>query len=179
MTGLVERSPRREQNGALAVVDYVSGRALFPPHGTGGADLPPHVIEVGPNLIGRSRKAAGGKQPCVTSRLHKCTPAARILPRRKRNRPVMSDCRALDLGSGAPPRRALGGGTGGASLLCRAAVLLQFGLTARQPASNRVGQGSKGLPVAVVLHANSMEPTDARYRRKDFTTEGKDHARRR
>ena len=103
MTGLVERSPRHEQTGLLAVVDDIRFR-----HGA-----------VSPLTV-----ANGGRS------LSPCTGAApNLFPRRKRNRPVMSDCRALDLGSGAPPtERVLGGGTGGVSLLCRAAVIFVFTL---------------------------------------------------
>lgn len=55
--------------------------------------------------------------------------------------------------------------------------LFQFGLTARELGSDLRGQGSKGLPVGVVHDAN-MEANDARYRRKDFTTGGKNARRR-
>ena len=104
MTGqYTARPPHSEKSYVLAVVDdvLVSGTALSP-----------------------SREPDGGGPcpPCLRGRRHS-------LPRRKRNRPVMSDCRALDLGSGAPPtERVLGGGTGGVSLLCRAAVIFVFTL---------------------------------------------------
>ena len=89
--------------------------------------------------------------------------APNLFPRRKCNRTVIADCRALDLGSGAPPRRVLGGGTGGASLLCRAAVLLQFGLTLRGKFGDyALRQGSKRRPVLGALHGFNHGATDER-----------------
>lgn len=149
MTGQnTARPPHSEQNGVLAVINHVSGRAPLPPHGTGGADLPPHVIEVGPNY----------------------------LPRRKRNRTVIADCRALDLGSGAPPRRVLGGSLG---LRAGAAVLLQFGLTLRGKFGDyALRQGSKVSPrIGLLPHANQHEVRDVRFVGKVFQSNGEVHER--
>ena len=150
--GSLMRSPCREQQGVLAVINHVSGTAYLPSRGPDG----------------------GGRPPMLKARPH-------FFPRRLGNPLTLrADCLHAQGDACLPPaRRALGGGIRGASLLPGAAVIFQFGLTARQPASNRVGQGSKPLPCVGLLHAQSMEANDARYRRKDFTFEGKDHARRR
>lgn len=138
MTGLVERSPRHEQTGLLAVVDDVSGTALSPSRRTGGADLFSLSPEVRansfPRRLGNRRRLSG---PIASTTTWGVVPSSR----------------------GA---RALGGGTGGASLLCRAAVIFQFGLTARELGSDLRGQGTKGLPCVVVLHAQQHEASDAR-----------------
>lgn len=116
------RPPHSEQFCVLAVVDHVSGTALSPRRRTGGPDL------------------------------HSLSPEVRAnsLPRRKCNRLTVGDCRALDLGSGAPPRRdttaALGLRTGGGGLF-------QFGLaTGGEFGDHARREGMQRLPVIGVSH---------------------------
>ena len=52
-----QASPGREQCGALAVINHVSGRAFSPAHGTGGGGFP-HVSEAAPNLSTRRMRRA-------------------------------------------------------------------------------------------------------------------------
>lgn len=128
-------------------VNHVSGHALSPALGTGGADLPPHVIEVGPNFF----------------------PAADF-------RSVHGGSPARSLRGAVSQQRALGGSLG---LRVEAAVLFQFCLTTlHQLGGDLRREGTKRLPCVGALHAPTMEPTYARERRKAFTIEGKDHARR-
>lgn len=166
------RPPHSEQNGALAVVDYVSGRALFPPHGTGGADLPPHVIEVGPNLGERGASVpfgAGGRLqgvlPLHLIRAGKCnrvghvTIAAPTLGRSRRS------SHRHDTTAAGGVRAASGG-------------LFQFGLTARQLGGNRGGQGSKVSPrIGLLPHVQQHEVRNVRFVGKAFQTNGEDHER--
>lgn len=125
-------SPGREQRGALAVINHVSGRArCLPPvaHGTGGGRLSPHIIEAAPAFPPRRMRRA-------------------VLPRvRRRNMTV-----AVSPGSRRDTTPALGFAGGGG--------LFQFCLTARQLGGDLRGEERKRLPVIGSLHGFNHEAVD-------------------
>jgi len=106
MTGQnTARPPHSEQTGMLAVVDDIRfrHRAVSPLSVANGGRPCPPCLGAAPNFIGRSRVATGGKWLRWIMRLHNCTPAARVFPRRKRNRTVIADCRASTWGRALSP----------------------------------------------------------------------------
>ena len=105
-------------------------------HVSGAGIVPPERTGRGPLV------SLAGSGPHLIPRVDD----APVLPRRARitgDAAFPSEAPAAALGL-----RAGGGG------------LFQFGLTARQPASNRSGQGSKRLPCVGALHANQHEVAD-------------------